>query len=89
VAPPLCRRHHIAGEAVHPNAVIDAYHAQLALAGWSVGDTRGTRGWYVYGRNGENVIDATAATPGRGVAVGVRAGSGSGDAERWELTGSR
>jgi hypothetical protein len=39
-----------------------AYHAQLALAGWSIGDIRGTLGWYVYGTNGENVIDATAAT---------------------------
>jgi hypothetical protein len=37
-------------------------HAQLALAGWPVGDVRGTLGWYVYGTNGENVIDATAAT---------------------------
>jgi hypothetical protein len=31
-------------------------------AGWSVGDVRGTLGWYVYGPNGENVVDATAAT---------------------------
>jgi hypothetical protein len=47
---------------MYPNAVIDAYHAQLALAGWSVGDTCGTLGWRVYGTNGENIIDATAAT---------------------------
>lgn len=47
---------------MYPNAIIDAYHAQLSLAGWSVGDVRGTLGWYVFGRNGENVIDATGAT---------------------------
>ena len=47
---------------MEPNLLIDVYHALLALAGWTIGDVRGTLGWYVYGRNGENVIDATAAT---------------------------
>jgi hypothetical protein len=46
---------------MHPILMIDVYHTQLALAGWSIGDICGTLGWYVWGRNGENVIDATAA----------------------------
>jgi hypothetical protein len=45
-------------ELVNPR-VIDEYHAQLTLAGWSVGGTRGTLGWHAYGRNGENVIELT------------------------------
>jgi hypothetical protein len=28
---------------MNPNLMIDVYHAQLALAGWSVGDIRGAR----------------------------------------------
>ncbi|HTK73876.1 MAG TPA: hypothetical protein VL371_01390 [Gemmataceae bacterium] len=44
------------------NRLIDVYHAQLALAGWSTGDVSRTLGWYVWGQNGENLIDATAAT---------------------------
>jgi hypothetical protein len=55
---------------------IEAHHAQLALAGWSVGDVRGTLGWYVYGTNGENVIHATAATQADALAAGARAGGG-------------
>jgi hypothetical protein len=72
---------------MYPNAVIDAYYAQLALAGWSVGDVRGTLGWYVYGGNGENVVDAMAETQAEVLAAGVRAGADRRDAAGRELTG--
>src|SRR5262245_16199903 len=40
----------------------DRITPRRATAGWSVGDVCGTLGCYVYGTNGENFIDATAAT---------------------------
>ena len=45
--------------ACHP---VDESAVRLKRSGWSMGDVRTSTGWLVSGTNGENVIEARAAT---------------------------
>jgi hypothetical protein len=78
-------------------STVDRCHDALHRAGWSVGDARiltaAGPAWWASGTNGENRIEARAATKaGRSVIAGRGAGAGAGDAGRWaslfSLTGA-
>jgi hypothetical protein len=62
-------------------------HNALHRAGWSVGDARiitaDGPAWWVSGTNGENRIEARAATQSGAWLQAACTGAGAGDAARW------